>query len=350
MLLSPHDPKTLYYGGNFLFKSADRGDKWEVISPDLTRGKPGPSPDSGHTITAIAESPLKAGVLYVGTDDGRLHVTRNGGKEWQELTDKVPALLSAGWVTRVECSHFAEGTAYLTVDRHRNDDLQPYVFKTTDYGLSWRSLAGDLPGTAPVHVIRESSRNKDLLFAGTENGLFASLDGGRRWHHLKNGLPPAVRVDDLVIHPRDRELVIGTHGRSVYVMDVAPLEELTAKVLASDAHLCDVKPALAFVPRKPENPAAGKGYKAPNPLPAATISYYLKEAEPRPLSVVITDAQGKPVASLPGPTAVGLQRVVWNLRPAGEEAKLVAPGEYVATLKVRDRALTRKVRVEAAPE
>src|SRR5262249_1656987 len=162
------------------------------------------------------------------------------------LTEKVPGVPPERWITRVECSHFAEGTAYLTIDRHRNDDLKTYVFKTTDYGASWASLLGNLPREAPAHVIREPSRNKDLPFLGTENGLFTSLDGGRRWFHLKNGIPPAVPVNDLVIHPRDRELVVGTHGRSVYVMDVAPLEELTAAVLKQDTHLCVVKPATAF--------------------------------------------------------------------------------------------------------
>src|SRR5262249_43014530 len=142
-------------------------------------------------------------------------------------------------------SHFAEGTAYLTIDRHRNDDQKPYLFKTTDFGQTWQSLAAGLPQHVAVHVVRESSRNKDLLFAGTEFGLYTSLDGGRRWHHLKNGLPPGVTVHDLVIHPRDRELVLGTHGRSIYVMDIAPLEEVTPKVLAGDLHLFDVRPVTA---------------------------------------------------------------------------------------------------------
>jgi photosystem II stability/assembly factor-like uncharacterized protein len=341
LLLSPHDPKTVYYGGNVLFKSVDRGDKWEVISPDLTRGGPGPSADGGHTITAVAESPLKAGVLYVGTDDGRLHVTRSGGKDWTDLTDTLPALPPERWVTRVECSHFAAGTAYLTIDRHRNDDLRPYVFRTTDYGATWTPLGYGLPQDAPVHVLRESSRNKDLLFAGTECGLFASLDGGRHWHRLANGLPPAVPVHDLVIHPRERELVIGTHGRSVYVLDVAPLEELTPQVLSAGAHLFEVKPVAAGK-RRPTDPPAAKSYAAPNPPAGAVIYYHLKAAPAGPVSVVITDASNKVVATLAGATTAGLHRLVWDLKPAA------APGEYAVTVKAGERSLTKKVRVEAA--
>jgi photosystem II stability/assembly factor-like uncharacterized protein len=354
LLISPHNPQTLYFGGNFLFKSENRGDKWEVLSPDLTCGMPEDRRDTGHTITTIAESPLKAGLLWVGTDDGRLHMSRDGGKTWTDLTEKVPGMPADRWITRVECSHHAEGTAYLTIDRHRNDDLRPYVFKTTDYGASWTRLAGNLPEEGPVHVIRESAKNKDLLFAGTEFGLFATLDGGKRWHHLKNGLPPMVTVHDLVIHPRDRELVIGTHGRSIYVIDIAPLEELTTKTLTSDAHLFNMKPALAVKPREPETPAGAKEYKAPNPPFGAVISFYLKTPLAQPVSVAVTDASGKAIANLTGAKTAGLHQVVWDLRPAGEKAKLVEPGEYTVTLKAGSRTLTRKVLVEkpqaATPE
>src|SRR5262249_48530047 len=140
ILLSPHNPRTLYYGGNHLFRSVDRGRQWETISPDLTGGKPGPSPDTGHTITTVAESPLRPRPLYVGTDDGGVHVSRNGGADWTDLSGKVPGVPPERWITRLECSHFAAGTAYLAIDRHRNDDRAPYVFKTTDHGTTWQPL------------------------------------------------------------------------------------------------------------------------------------------------------------------------------------------------------------------
>ena len=346
ILMSPHDTKTIYYGGNHLFKSTNRGDQWAVISPDLTRGKPGPSEYSGHTITTIAESPLKAGVLYVGTDDGRLHVTRNGGATWTDLSDKVLGNLPDRWITRVECSHFAEGTAYLTIDRHRNDDLKTYLFKTTDFGATWTPLLGNLPREAPAHVIRESSKNKDLLFLGTENGLFTSLDGGTRWFHLKNGLPPAVPINDLVIHPRDRELVIGTHGRSVYVMDVAPLEELTANVLRNDAHLCAVKPAVAFKPTTPEKPSPSTAYKAPNPAYGAVIHYYLRAGTTEPVSISVANGSGSALMTLPGAQQSGLHQAIWDLRAEGANGTRVEPGEYTVTLKVGSQVLTQKLRVE----
>jgi photosystem II stability/assembly factor-like uncharacterized protein len=368
LLVSPHDHSELYYGGNFLFQSADRGDTWKPISPDLTRGQPGPSADNGHTITAVAESPLKEGVLWVGTDDGDTHVSRDGGKTWKDLSEKLTAALDDAamlravadgqdlgvkipgrsadrWITCVECSPFAEGTAFVAIDRHRNDDVGAYVFKTTDYGETWTAVMGDLPENGPVHVVRQSSRNADLLFAGTEFGLYATLDGGKHWRPVTNGLPPAVRVNDLVIHPRDRDLVIGTHGRSIYVMDIAPLEEATAKVLSAEFHVFDVKPAIAYKVRDRDKSA---GYVAPNPPYGAVIRYYLKDAAAETPTLVIRDFAGKAVATLSGPKNVGLNTVVWNLRPGDDKAPVVEPGEYSATVTVGGRALTKPVRVDAA--
>ena len=237
-----------------------------------TRPQHGP-----YTITTIAESPKKAGLLYAGTDDGRLHVSRSGGEEWTDLSDKIPDVPKDRWITRIECSHFDEGTAYVTIDRHRNDDLKPYIFKTTDYGATWKPLANNLPPEAPVHVIRESSKNKDLLFAGTENGLFISQDGGKKWQHFTNGLPPAVIVrmtSSFIRANADRELVIGTHARSVYVMDIAPLEEMTDKVMA-DAMLTCLTSSRRFrswssrndTPRLCNRPAFGRHYTRLNPVP-----------------------------------------------------------------------------------
>ncbi len=345
MLLSPHNPRVLYYGGNRVFRSENRGDTWKVISPDLTYGKPGPSKSTGHTLTTIAESPLKAGLVWAGSDDGRIHVTRDTGGSWTEVTKNVPGLPRDCWISRLECSHFAEGTAYLTVDRHRNDDRKPYVFKTTDYGKTWKSLAAGLPQDASVNVIRESSRNKDLLFVGTEYALFASLDGGAHWQRLRGGLPTAP-MHDLVIHPRDRDLVIGTHGRGIYVMDIWPLESLTPKVAAAAAHLFDVRPAVAFKQRKSTSATDAKGYLAPNPPYGATIWFHLKSAPAQAPTVTILDREGNKVASVAGAKRSGLQQVVWPLR-AGQGDGLVRPGEYVARLQFGDVNLTKTIRVEA---
>src|SRR5207248_1306306 len=180
----------------------------------------------------------------------------------------------------------------------------PYVFKTTDYGATWKSLANNLPAQGPVHVIREDPENRDLLFAGTEFGLFVSLDGGDAWLPIRKGFP-TVPVYDLVIHPRDRDLVIATHGRGVYVLDIKPLEELTAKVLSEPLHLFDVKPATAFQYRPSRGLGASKLYSAPNPDFGAAVYYYLKEKPAEPVKVVIADPLGKVLVTLEGETKPG---------------------------------------------
>jgi photosystem II stability/assembly factor-like uncharacterized protein len=358
ILLSPHDPKTVYYGGNFVFRSRNRGDKWAIVSPDLTRGKPGPSESTGHTITTLAESPLKEGLLFAGTDDGMVHVSQNGGQTWIDLSDNIP-IPPRRWITRLECSPFDEGTAYLSIDRHRNDDRTPYVFKTSDYGATWKSLAKNLPPGGPVHAIKADPRNRNLLYVGTEFGLFVSLDCGGTWH--KHPGLPTVPVHDLVVHPRDRELVIGTHGRSIYVVDVAPLQDLTPAVLRADAYLFDVKPALAYYARGFRS-LGSKNYVGQNPPYGTGIYYYLKDAVANTPTISITSSDGKTLRELkPGKDdgqagKPGLHRFQWSLLPpklggkkggGGFDFRLPAPGEYTATLRIGERVLSKKFRVEA---
>jgi photosystem II stability/assembly factor-like uncharacterized protein len=342
LLLSPHDSRIVYFGGNHVFRSVNRGDTWEVISPDLTKGQPGPSEDGGHTITTLAESPLKAGLLYAGTDDGRAHVSRNGGLSWSDLSARLPGLPADRWVSRVECSPFAEGTAFLAVDRHRHDDRAPYLFKTEDYGAAWKPITGNLPPEGHVHVLRCDPVNRDLLYAGTEFGLFLSLDGGASWHPFRHGLPTAA-VHDLAVHPRDRELVVATHGRGLYVVDAAPLQQLTAKALAAPAYLFDVKPALRYEPRDYHGLGTGKQFLAPNPPVGAVFFYHLKSKSSEEVRLVVTDARGQAVATLTGDGSPGLHRVLWNLRGTGP----VPPGEYAVRLRAGGRELTRTFRVEA---
>jgi photosystem II stability/assembly factor-like uncharacterized protein len=351
ILLSPHDARVVYFGGNHVFRSSNRGDAWDVISSDLTRGRPGPSHSTGHTITTLAESPLKAGLLYCGSDDGLIHVRRGPESDWVNVSDKIPGVPRDRWVSRLECSHFAEGTAYLAIDRHRNDDRRPYLFKTTDAGATWKPIAGNLPPGGPVHVIREDPRNKDLLFAGTEFGLFTSLDGGASWHRLSGGLP-TVAIHDLVVHPRDRDLVIATHGRGIYVMDIAPLQEWTQAVAAAPAYLFEVKPTTVFRHRGVRWP--GRVFAAPNPPFGAVIHYYLGAKPAAPVRFTITDANGVPLVEYKGADEAGLHAIRWDLRPrtlttdgTARAGSLVAPGEYVVKMRIGLRVATRKFKVEA---
>ena len=293
-VISPHDHRTLYLGGERVFRSVDRGDTWQPVSGDLTRGVPSASTGEGATISTVAESPITRGLLFVGTDDGNVQVSRDGGTSWTNVVGSISGLPATGngrsrvWVSRVEPSHFEAGTVYVSFDAHRNDDFGAYVFATTDYGATWRSITGDLPRTTPVNVIREDLKNPDLLFAGTETGVFASLDRGRHWARLANGLP-TVPVDDIVVHPRDSELVVGTHGRSVYVMDISPLQQLTRAVLTSEQHLFEptVSPTFTVDVTRNKGASGARRYTGPNPYqnlvreddssglspPAATIWY-----------------------------------------------------------------------------
>jgi photosystem II stability/assembly factor-like uncharacterized protein len=346
MLVSPHNAKTLYFGGNHVFKSVNRGDTWEVLGPDLTRGEPGPNKYAGHTITTIAESPLKAGVLWAGTDDGKVQMSTDGGRAWTDVSAKLPDLPDERWVTRVECSPFDAATAYVSIDRHRNNDRSPYVFKTTDNGVKWKAITANLPAGGPVHVIRADPRSPDLLFVGTEFGLFVSVNGGASWRQVHRGLP-TVAVHDLAIHPRDRELVIATHGRSIFVMDIAPLQEISAKTLNAPAYLFDVKPATAYQPRGAHGLGQGKNYLAPNPPFGAAIYFTLREKASEPVVVTITDAAGKTVAELKDTKEPGLHRLQWDLRGGRRQDAFVPAGDYVARLKVVDQTLLKKFRVES---
>jgi photosystem II stability/assembly factor-like uncharacterized protein len=345
LLISPHNSRTIYYGGNHLFRSTSRGDSWEVLSPDLTHGQPGPDAARGHTLTAIAESPVRSGLLYAGSDDGMVLVKRGSGA-WTDVSARIPGLPPERHISCIECSPFAAGTAYLSIDRHRNDDRNPYLFRTEDFGLSWKPLITGLPAGGPVHVVRADPRNRSLLFAGTEFGLFVSINAGASWQRLRAGLP-TVPVHDLAIHPRDRELVIATHGRSIYILDIAPLQELTPAILQKVAHLFELKPALQFFYRGASGFGGGKTYLGANPDYGATVWYALREPLPEAPTLSILDAQGSPVAVLALRNEPGLHRVVWPLRKgAGEDSTAAPPGDYVAVLQAGSLMLRQPVRVE----
>ena len=231
--ISPHDPKTVYTGGNYLFKTTNGGHSWEIISPDLSTNDPNKQKDSGGPITldntgaeihctiiTISESPMEKGVIWCGTDDGNVQITRDNGKTWTNVVKKIRGLPPNTWCSRIEASHFEAGTAYAAFDGHRHDDYGTYVYKTTDYGDTWKSIKGNLP-LGWVHVIKEDLKNKNLLFVGTEFGIFASLDSGLSWFSLKNNLPTTA-VRDIAIHPRENDLIIGTHGRGEENHDKEP--------------------------------------------------------------------------------------------------------------------------------
>lgn len=214
-ILSPHNPDVLYHGMNYLFKSTNRGDDMLIISPDLTHNDKDRIGDIAYqTITAISESPVEQGVLFVGTDDGRVHMTLDDGKEWREIID---GLAKDRWISRIEASRYTKGTVYLAQNGKRNDDFTPYVWKSENYGKTWRSIAGNIP-LGPVNVLREDPKNKNILYCGTDIGVYITIDGGKTWHTLGSRLSSTF-VSDLIIHPRDDVIVISTHGRGMYAMD-----------------------------------------------------------------------------------------------------------------------------------
>lgn len=344
ILLSPHDSKTIYYGAQYLFRSTDRGDTWQKISPDLTAyprdGTP-PAP-AGHTILSLAASPVQRGILWVGTDDGKLWISRDEGKNWVDLSDRLPALPPQRAIPKIECSHFDAGTAYVAVDRHRNDDFRPYIFKTTDYGQTWTSIASNLPLHAVVGVVRESSRRRGLLFAGTERGLFVTFNDGQRWYRLENsGMPIAVRVDDLVIHPRDRDLVVATHGRGIWIIPIAPLESLENAHLTADAVLFPFTPVPHLQrrdrPLSQEGAEAGSrgAFVASNPPLGPVAAFYLSGEGPERVRFSIQsphyDSTVEFVVAGPG----------LHFRPLGT----LPPGEYLVKLHARGVTMQQPLRV-----
>lgn len=339
ILISPHNPRTIYFGGNHLFKSLDRGDNWMIVSPDLTTDDPEKysKPTGGITldqtgaethctIITVSESPLKPGLLWVGTDDGNVQVTRDGGETWTNVRGNVPDVPEGIWVSRVEASRFDEGTCYLTFDGHRSDLFAPYVFKTTDYGETWSDISGNLPGGGPVYVIREDLKNENLLFVGTEFAAFFTIDGGKTWANLSLNMP-TVAFHDLLVHPRDNDLIAATHGRGIWILDdITPLQQLTDKVLAADAYLFEnERPGTQWLSLSRGGYGRGNLYFAgENPEPGAAIHFYLDEKPDGKVEVEISDATGdlKTTYSL-NEAEAGINRLMWDMRfdPPAEQLK-----------------------------
>src|SRR5213595_825566 len=284
--LSPHSGTTIYMGGNRLLKSTDRGDHFYPISPDLstkdstriimsTRLTGGVTRDNSGaethgTITTVAESPIRPGILWLGTDDGNVWITTNDGGQWTDLTTRFPGLPKKTWVNRVEPSHFDSATVYVAFDNHRENDFRPYLYVSNDFGKTFRSISNNLPtgGADFVHVIREDPANRDLLFAGTDVGAYVSTNRGATWQRFMTGLP-TVSVHDLKIHPRDRELIAATHGRGFWVVDVAPLQQLTRTIAARPVYLFEPKRAFEYgqgpAMGESSNGAGHRSFVAPSP-------------------------------------------------------------------------------------
>jgi photosystem II stability/assembly factor-like uncharacterized protein len=326
--LSPQNPKVVYFGGNVLFKSTDYGMSWQVISPDLTTNDPAKQQSSGGpivvdntaaefhcTLLSIAPSPLDSMVIWVGTDDGNVQVTRDGGKTWSNVFANVPGLKPNAWISAVEASHVDAGTAYVAADHHQDDDYTPYAYMTTDYGKTWKRITGDLPNSAAwVHVVREDPRNRNMLYIGTEMGVWASWDRGAHWVSVRGDLP-VVQVRDMHIHPRDNDIILATHGRGLYILDDAtPLQQLAAAQTA-DAALFDIRPATRWVLWSRDGNLGQKRWAGENPPAGAIISYYLKSQPPSEVNITISDKDGRVVRRMRRVADdVGVNRVVWDLR------------------------------------
>ena len=385
LVLSPHDSRTVYFGAHRLFISRDRGDSW-TATPDLTgapdraamtiMGIPNADPMTARndgvgqygTIVSIAESPVEPGVLWVGTDNGRLQLSRDGGATWSDVSGGMANAPTDALVEAIEPSHTDPGRAYVALDGHLAGDFRPYLFRTDDYGATWTSVATNLPAMGHVNVVREDPRNPRLLYVGTEHGFHISLDAGAHWTRFMNGLP-AAPSDDLVIHPREQDLVLGTHGRSIYILDdITPLQQLTPDILAADVHLFDVRPGVLW--NRDIRTTHGGGtsmFRAENPPDGTYISYLLGTAAPGgDVRIVVADASGRVVRELSGPGDAGLHRIVWDLReapPAGADrdptdwrgmsapprGAAVPPGTYVARLVVGERTFTVDVQVVSDP-
>ncbi len=378
LVASPNEKGTIYIGAQFLFRSRDHGQSWDRISPDLTTNDPtkqqqeksgGVTIDNSAaemytTIFSISESPKDKNVIWVGTDDGNLQITRDGAKTWNNVVGNVTGLPKNSWVRSVHASNANAGTAYVAFDRHTFGDFAPYVYKTTDYGQTWTPLATpqDAKGIrGHAHVIKEDLVKPDLLFLGTEFGLYISIDGGQNWAQYKGSHFPAAPVRDLVIQPRTNDLVLGTHGRGIWIIDdITPLRSLTPDLLTKEASFVQSKPAQQQ--RIEANGGWSNGaavFVGENPPNAAVITYYQKSRHLfGKLKIEVLDASGKVVDTLPASKRPGLNRVMWSmhekpprvppaaqLASAGTTGPRVLPGTYTVRMTKNDQPYEMKLTV-----
>jgi hypothetical protein len=388
--ISPHDNNTVYVGSQFVHRTTSGGQRWELISPDLTlndttkqRPSGGIWPDNigveyGNVVYAIAESPVVRGVIWAGTNDGLVHVTRNGGRTWTNVSRNIPQLIAWGTIGNIEPSRHDAGLAYLTVNGHQEGNFDPWVYRTRNYGQTWQLIVNGIPKTplSFARVVREDPVRRGLLYLGTENALYVSFDDGANWEPLQLNLPPAP-VSWLTVQREFNDLVVSTYGRGFYILDdITPLQQLTSEVRAAAWHLFAPRPAYRFrltenvIREQAEDPSAGH-----NPAYGAAINYWVGAVPSEDVAVVIADSTGRSIRTLTGPKAIGINRVHWDLRfdplspgaaptgrggagapggPAGgggSGINLVAPpGRYTVRLRIGDREKSQPLIVLRDPD
>ena len=377
--MSPNDKGTIYIGAQFLFRSRDHGQSWDRVSPDLTTNDPekqkqeesggvtvdNSSAEMHTTIYSISESPKNGQIIWVGTDDGNVQITRDGAKTWTNVVGNVSGLGKNSWVSTVEASRFDEGTAYVTFDRHTFGDMKPYVYKSTDYGQAWTALPAQESGVRGfAHVIKEDTVNPNVLFLGTEFGLWISVDGGQRWAQYKGTDFPAVPVDDIAVQARESDLVLATHGRGIWIVDdISPLRTLTPEVMAKEAMLLPGRPSIQYFDTYGGWPEGDETFKGRNRPADAQITYYQKGRHIfGDLKIEIFDQDGKLVDTVAGGKHRGLNRAGWGMRvrpptvaPAATalfeaaEGPRVLPGTYMVKLTKGDQTYTEQLNVAMDP-
>ena len=359
--MSPTQPGVVYLGSQFLFRSRDHGQTWDRISPDLSTNDPqkqkqeesgGVTIDNSAaemhtTIYAIAESPKDPNTIWAGTDDGNVQVTRDSGKSWANVVGNVSGIPKNAWVSYVDAGHFDAGTAYVTFDAHTLGDMRPYAYRTADYGKTWTPLvAADSTVRGYAHVIREDPVNPNLIYLGTEFGLWISVDGGRQWAQYKGGELPNVAVRDLAIHPRENDLVIATHGRGIWVVDdITPLRALTADVLDKAVMFMPSRPVVQRIFAFGGWPTGDAQYAGPNP-PNDVVTYYQKKRHIfGDLNIEVLDSSGKVIATIPSSKRRGLNRVSWAMRLPPPQVPTAASAAFSAQFGPRILPGTYTVRM-----
>jgi photosystem II stability/assembly factor-like uncharacterized protein len=366
ILISAFDSSTIYLGGNRLFRLRQHGGDWETLGSDMTRTpRQNPAPEAGHTsyhaIFSIAESPKTPAVLWTGTDDGMVWVSQDTGRIWTNVTTNFPRGSPTDcWVATIAASYHAAGTAWLVYDCHHRDDYRPHVWRTADYGRTWTELVTGLPVDRGSLTVFESPRNANVLWVGTSDGVYATVDGGRRWRRFGASFPH-VMVERMAMSYRQHDLVVSTHGRGIYVVGVGPVEEFSDSVLADTIHLFEVAPAYQYRERETHSAFGSHEFVASNPPRGAVITYSLKEMQPDGVKLVITTVAGDTVRTLTGSGFPGVQRVTWDLnrdkpRPRGlgdptsaEELRRAQAGDYMVRVSLGKRKLERHIVVQELP-